>query len=115
MARPGSFDSLLFAYVLEHMAKEEAVGLIAEYRRFAKAGARLIIITPQEAGFRHDPSHVSFTDFAAIGDICSRVGADIDRQFSFPFPRPVGRIFAYNEFVVTAHFGPDRPEPRTGW
>jgi SAM-dependent methyltransferase len=106
-ARPGYFDTLLFAHVLEHMAMEEAVGIIGTYREFVKARGKLIIITPQEAGFRHDPSHVSFTDFGAISRICARVGADIDRRFSFPFPRPAGRVFAYNEFVVAAHFGRD--------
>jgi SAM-dependent methyltransferase len=112
-ARRDSFDTLLFAHVLEHMALEKAIETIAEYRGFAKVAGRLIIITPQEAGFRHDPSHVNFTDFGAIRDICARVGARIDRRFSFPFPRLVGRIFVYNEFVVSAHFGPDLPEPGT--
>ncbi|MEY4007223.1 MAG: hypothetical protein RLZZ467_239, partial [Gemmatimonadota bacterium] len=26
---------------------------------------------------------------------------------SFPFPRPVGRVFAYNEFVVVGERDPD--------
>ncbi len=93
---------------------EEAVGIIGNYREFVKARGKLIIITPQEAGFRHYPSHVSFTDFGAISRICARVGADIDRRFSFPFPRPAGRVFAYNEFSSRPISGATSPDRRTG-
>ena len=33
------------------------------------------------------------------------LGLTVDRQFSFPFPRAVGKVFTYNEFVTIARKG----------
>lgn len=97
-----SFDSLLVAHVLEHMKTDESQSLIAEYVDLVRPGGLLIFITPQEAGFRSDASHVTFTDFSALGALCEATQAQVARQYSFPFPRLVGRIFPYNEFVIVA-------------
>jgi SAM-dependent methyltransferase len=98
----GAFDSILLAHVIEHMLEEDAEALIRSYLRFLKPDGRLIVITPQEAGYRTDPSHVRFCDFSAITALCHRLGATPMREYSFPFPRRVGHIFPYNEFVVVA-------------
>jgi SAM-dependent methyltransferase len=99
MNAPGLFDSLLFAHVLEHMPRTVAVELIREYRPYLKAGGRVVLITPQEAGFRSDATHVEFMDFKTLGDICREISAVDIRQYSFPLPRIAGTIFLYNEFV----------------
>jgi hypothetical protein len=59
----------------------------------------LIMICPQEAGFRGGPTHVEFMDFAKLRDIAGALGFTVRREYSFPFPRAFGRFFAYNEFV----------------
>jgi len=41
-------------------------------------------------------------DFAALVRISKRIGFQPERAFSFPFPRWVGRVFTYNEFVVVS-------------
>ena len=56
------------------------------------------MITPQEAGQRSDPTHVRFVDEAALDRLLYLAGADPEPVRSFPFPRPVGRVFRHNEF-----------------
>jgi SAM-dependent methyltransferase len=94
------FDALLFAHVLEHLRPAAAEALVAEHLGFLRPGGRLVLITPQEAGFRSDPTHVAFLDFAALGLLLARLGCEPLRAYSFPFPRLAGRIFRHNEFVV---------------
>jgi SAM-dependent methyltransferase len=97
-----SFDSLLFSHVLEHMRHTDAAALVRKYLPLLRPGGRAVFLCPQEAGYRSDPSHVFFADFTALEAISSELGLLTERAYSFPFPRPVGRIFAYNEFVVVA-------------
>ena len=99
-AAPGRFDAMLVAHVLEHLPLAEARGLVGEYLGYLKPGGRVVLITPQEAGYRSDPSHVEFMDFAKLGGILADCDLRPERSYSFPFPRPVGRIFPHNEFVV---------------
>lgn len=98
--RPGRFDSLLLAHVLEHMREQAAVELVRGYAPLLKPGGKLILVTPQEAGYRSDPTHVEFVDLAALERVIRAVGFQPVRGYSFPFPRPVGRLFTYNEFVA---------------
>jgi len=100
--RPGAFDSLLLSHVLEHVSSEEASNLVRQYIEFVRPGGQLIIETPQELGFRSDPSHETFTDFDAIEGLCNDWDVTVERRFSFPLPRVFGHVFVYNEFVVIA-------------
>lgn len=102
--RLGRFEAMLLAHVVEHMDVDSAVKLIEEYRPYLQPRARLVLICPQEAGYRSDPTHVTFMDSERLQDLATAVGAPVDRAYSFPFPRPVGRVFTYNEFVVTGRF-----------
>ena len=96
------FDSLLLAHVLEHLPIEAGISLIRDYLPQLKSGGQVILITPQPAGFRSDSTHVTFVDFAALAHICAQLDLSPSRQYSFPFPRPVGEFFRFNEFVVVA-------------
>ena len=97
--RPGTFDSLLVSHVAEHMLRSEFIGLLRTYVPVLREAGRIIVITPQEAGFRSDPTHVEFVDQEAIRTALDAVGFAPVRQYSFPFPRTAGRLFRYNEFV----------------
>jgi 2-polyprenyl-3-methyl-5-hydroxy-6-metoxy-1,4-benzoquinol methylase len=100
-ARAGErFDALLAAHVLEHLPRPVARALLADHLGFLRPGARLVLIAPQEAGFRSDPSHVEFLDFAALRALLEAVGCQVLRAYSFPFPRALGHLFRHNEFVV---------------
>jgi len=108
LAVPGSFDSLLLSHVLEHLAPEEALALLRTYLPFVREGGQVIIVTPQEAGYRSDPTHVTFVDFEASARLLTATGVALARQESFPFPRWVGRFFTYNEFVTVGQVGQPR-------
>jgi 2-polyprenyl-3-methyl-5-hydroxy-6-metoxy-1,4-benzoquinol methylase len=95
----GRFESLLFAHVLEHMPRPEAVELVRAYLPVLGAGGRVVVITPQARGFRSDPTHVDFVDFAAVRELAAALGLATVRQYSFPFPAAFGGLFTYNEFV----------------
>jgi SAM-dependent methyltransferase len=116
-ARPGRFGGMLVAHVIEHMTRAEAVQLLAGYMQYLASGARIVLICPQERGFGPQENgfaphgggvtsgqmaHVEFADFDALADICTRLGLAVSKRSSFPFPRSVGKVFAYNEFVVVA-------------
>jgi SAM-dependent methyltransferase len=96
----GGFDALLFAHVLEHLTRTAAVDLVARYLVFMRPRGRVVLITPQEAGQRSDPTHVTFLDFDGLGEVLDRNGLAQLQSYSFPFPRFMGRVFPHNEFVV---------------
>jgi len=101
-ATKGSFDSLLLSHVVEHTTPEEASELLRSYLPFIRPGGLVIFETPQEVGYKSDSSHRRFADFNLLAALSAEFGAVVERQYSFPFPRPVGRLFIYNEFVETA-------------
>lgn len=101
-AAPGRFDALLIAHVLEHLAPGDALALITRYLPLVRDGGQAVFITPQEAGYRSDPTHVEFVDAARLHELARAAGLTPLASYSFPFPRPVGRWFPYNEFVLRA-------------
>jgi len=72
------------------MTEDQVVALVHEYEALLRPDGRLILISPQEAGFRSDSTHVEFMDFARLARVSSRLGFRAERAFSFPFPRWVG-------------------------
>jgi SAM-dependent methyltransferase len=101
-AREGSFDSMLLAHVMEHLDADVADELVRTYLPFLRSYGRVVFITPQEVGYRSDETHVRFVDAEALERHARLLGLRVTRSYSFPFPRLVGRVFAYNEFVVVA-------------
>jgi len=94
------FDSILLAHVAEHMTSEDVRNILAQYSYLLKKGGKIIVITPQELGFKSDDTHVEFIDFNKIKEILLESSYTITKQFSFPFPRIVGHVFKFNEFVT---------------
>ncbi len=99
-ARVRSFDSLLFAHVLEHMRLDEARELVDQYLPYLRPSGKTILITPQQAGYRSDPTHVEFMDFVKLSKLLADCGLSPVKAYSFPLPHLAGRLFVYNEFVV---------------
>ncbi len=62
----------------------------------------MLLICPQERGYASDATHVRFTTEADLISLATGAGLQVDRSFSFPFPRVAGRFFTYNEFCVLA-------------
>ena len=96
----GVFDSLLVSHVLEHMDEDAGVSLISPYLRFLRPSGKLVVITPQAAGQRSDPTHVRLVGEVEASRLLARLGVGIESTRSFPFPRPLGRIFTHNETLV---------------
>lgn len=94
------FDAILISHVLEHMSLSEAVELLKFYVLYLKPGGQLVAITPQEAGYKTDPTHVNFVDLDALQGAMMEVGLRFEKGYSFPFPRWVGKFFPYNEFIA---------------
>lgn len=101
-AAPGAFDALLAAHLLEHMAAEQAREVVKSYLPCVRPGGRAVFITPQERGYVSDATHVRWVGFAEAAQLCEELGLTVEKQYSFPFPRPVGKVFTYNEFVTVA-------------
>ena len=102
VARPGAFDAMLAAHLLEHMDEPDARAVIESYLPYVRPGGQVVFITPQERGFASDATHVRFVGFPEAADMARALGLYVRRQYSFPFPRFAGRAFTYNEFVTVA-------------
>ena len=87
------FDSILLAHVAEHMTNSEFVALLNDYLPLLKKGGKVIVITPQEFGYRTDNTHVEFVDFGAVERAFTALNLKVKKQYSFPFPRFAGKIF----------------------
>lgn len=101
-ARPGAFDSLLLAHVIEHVGEEQGVAIVREYLDYLRPGGKVVFICPQEKGYTTDTTHVRFCGFPELRRLADVLGLRVAKQYSFPLPRIVGTVFPYNEFVVVA-------------
>ena len=84
------------------MTRLEAVALLDEYQQLAQPGGKIVLICPQERGYASDESHVTFLDSHDLIEIAHEAGLAVERTYSFPFPRRLGKLFVYNESVVVA-------------
>lgn len=97
---PGSFDSMLLAHVLEHVDEDLGASLLEQYLPLVRPGGSVVLITPQEVGYRTDATHVRWVGFEELRGHAARAGIAVRRTYSFPFPRAAGKVFPYNEFVL---------------
>jgi SAM-dependent methyltransferase len=101
-ARPGRFDSLLLAHVVEHMRFAEAGALLKEHLGYVRPGGKVVLIVPQEAGFKSDATHVEFFRKESLERLAESCGLRPERSYSFPFPTAVGKVFPHNETILVA-------------
>ena len=101
-AELGTFEGMLMAHVVEHLAPGEEAQVIESYLPYLAPGSVVLLICPQERGFASDATHTTFFDTDKLSALCERVGLTVARTISFPFPRFAGKLFVYNEFVVVA-------------
>ncbi|WP_405017783.1 methyltransferase domain-containing protein [Kitasatospora sp. NBC_00070] len=100
LGRPGAFDSLLVSHVLAHLDPAGGRHLLGRYLPAVRPGGRVVLITPQPAGYRADPTHVRFVDLPALRELAELAGLRIGRGYSHPLPEPAGRLVKYNEYVL---------------
>ena len=96
------FEGLLAAHLLEHLPAGQAADVLRGYLPYLQPGARVVLICPQERGFASDATHTVFLDDDALRQVCAELGLTLQWQSSFPFPRWMGKLFTYNEFVTVA-------------
>jgi 2-polyprenyl-3-methyl-5-hydroxy-6-metoxy-1,4-benzoquinol methylase len=96
----GHFHSILISHVAEHMTLPEFTKMLGDYRKFLSPGGRVVVICPQEKGYQTDSTHVEFMDFESIAKALRGGGYTTGSHYSFPFPRGIGKVFSFNEFVV---------------
>lgn len=94
------FDSMILAHVLEHVNADVANDMVREYLVYLRSGGKILFITPQEAGYHSDATHVRFVDLAGLHRHAGALGLEVLKAFSFPLPRLAGKLFKYNEFVM---------------
>jgi SAM-dependent methyltransferase len=95
-----SFDSLLIAHVLEHLAHDDAAKLVADHLRYLRKGGSVIAICPQQRGQASDPTHVTPFPAATLLALLESCGLRAVSTRSFPFPAWAGKLFTYNETVA---------------
>ncbi len=95
-----SFESMLLAHVLEHLTIDESKAIVKEYLPYVSD--KVVVICPQEKGFTTDSTHVTFLNHKDIEEILKSLNLTIEKSYSFPFFRAVGKLFTYNETVVVA-------------
>ncbi len=96
------FQTLLLSHIIEHMTDSEASELLRSYLPYLASDGNLVIICPQERGFRSDSTHVHFFDASALEKLVSRLGMRVIDSRSFPLPRWTGRAFTHNETIIVA-------------
>lgn len=106
-AKPEHFNSLLLAHVIEHMRFDEACTLIRTHLQYIKRGGQVVILVPQEAGFRSDSTHVEYFRRADLLRVATACHLRPVRMFSFPFPAIFGKMFRYNETILVARIVDD--------
>ncbi|GCB91494.1 class I SAM-dependent methyltransferase [Streptomyces noursei] len=99
-ARPGAFDALLTAHVLQHLDDEQVEELLHAYVPYVRPGGGVLLITAQEAGHRAGPEPVRFTDFTLLRAFAEAAGLAVRRTYSHPLPRTAGRVLRANSFVL---------------
>lgn len=102
LSAPASYEGLLAAHLVEHIPADQIVEILTPYVALLAPGGRAAFITPMERGHASDATHVRFSDFPVVVDLCDQLGLDVRRTYAFPLPRWTGRLFTYNEFVVLA-------------
>jgi SAM-dependent methyltransferase len=94
------FDTLLLSHVLEHIDQETQDQIFVQYLPYLKPKARVVIICPQEVGFDSDSTHIRWVDENLLVNLLISLRCSNIRVSSFPFPRPFGKKFVYNQFVA---------------
>lgn len=97
LSRADGLQSMVVSHVLEHLEHPGSV-----FRKLLAAADRLgirrvLVIVPGMAGFRIDPTHLTFVDEAMLERSIPH-GWVRKETFHFPFPAAwVGDYFVYNE------------------
>lgn len=92
----GSYESLVMSNLLEHL--EHPLLALKEAARLLKAGGVLVVTVPYEAGFKFDPTHITWVTGDQLKELTCWAGLMLERLYSFPFGRKfLGKFFYFIE------------------
>jgi hypothetical protein len=100
-AEPAFYDALLLSHLIEHVDQATADEIMITMPH-VREGGHVLFITPQERSHAWDAVHVRFSDFDVLTTLAHWHGLEVQRSWSFPFPRWAGKLFVYNEFNLLA-------------
>ncbi len=100
MVDRGVFDSILLSHVLEHLDEVDGSELVARYLPRLADNGRIVLITPQSAGQRSDPTHVRSIGKVESVRLLGALGVVNITTRSHPFPALVGKVFRHNENIA---------------
>lgn len=93
---PASFDSLVMSNLLEHL--EDPLMALKEAARLLKAGGVLVVTVPYEAGFKYDPTHITWLEADKLKELARRAELMLEKLYSFPFGgRILGKFLYFYE------------------
>lgn len=95
-----TFDSILISHVIEHMTPENALNLLTAYLPALKKGGKVILICPQQRGYKSDETHETYFDRVMQKELAQKVCGKKLQYRSFPLPPFFGRAFIYNEHIL---------------
>ena len=78
-----SFDGVLASNILEHLDSVETA--VSQAARILKPGGILAITVPQEAGFKHDDTHVQMLKQSDLAQIAKSVNLHQKQSYFYPF------------------------------
>lgn len=96
----GSFDTILFAHVIEHMSFSEACNLISAYRSYLKPNGRIVLVVPQGRAYRNDHTHVCYFDDQAINKLAEKLQLHLTRTLHHPFPRQLSEWISNDAIYI---------------
>lgn len=97
------FKALVLSHVLEHFADADKV-LRKLLQDCSQLGiSRVIVVVPGEVGFRSDPTHKTFVDFAYLSEMGMLTCAGFKLSHYSYFPGNwalLGKFFIYHEMML---------------
>jgi SAM-dependent methyltransferase len=95
-----TFDTLLYSHIFEHVNDSDQLALLKQYVSYLKPKGKIVVICPQEKGFKSDSTHIRFVSRIDIVNFLLNNGFSNVKSISYPLPSIFGSTFVYNENIV---------------
>jgi SAM-dependent methyltransferase len=91
--------------VLEHLDEEQILQVFSVLKTKMKKGGVLLVLVPQEKGYKRDPTHKTFVDHNLISRMCKKFDLKLDKYFFHPVNlKAMGRFLYLNMQVFRIVF-----------
>lgn len=105
LATLGNMDNAVIDNVLEHLDLNQINAFFTSAKSKMNAGGILVVVVPDEKGYKYDPTHKTFVNTTIINQMCEKHGLKLINKFLHPFNLGfMGRILYLNMQVFTIKF-----------